>query len=71
MDDLLKSYAAGIFIGLGAYVYTVCAGFSNALGYTALGAFLFSMGLLSICAEGLILVTGQFSKLYDGTWNCR
>ena len=71
MKNYLKSYLAGIFIGLGAYAYMICTGYSDALGYKALGAFLFSMGLLSVCAEGMILVTGQFSKLYDGSWSFR
>ena len=71
MKTICKSYLAGLFIGLGAYAYMVCTGYSNTLGYKALGAFLFSMGLLSVCAEGMILVTGQFSKLYDGSWSLR
>lgn len=71
MKNYLKSYLAGIFIGLGALEYMVCSGYNNAFQYTLIGAFLFATGLLAVCAEGMILVTGQFSKLYDGSWTFR
>lgn len=46
---MFKAYLAGIIIGLGSLAYMACYGLS--LGFTILGSFLFSFGLLTICYE--------------------
>ena len=58
MLDIIKGWAAGIFIALAALIYMIISPFG--LGFKIVGAFLFGCGLLSICEEELNLVTGKF-----------
>lgn len=60
---ILRSYLAGLFIGLGALAYLVYFDIS-----IFMSSFLFSLGLIAVCSQGALLVTGQFSNLYDGTY---
>lgn len=69
MKDMFKGWLAGFVIGLAALVYLCYFGFT--LGYTALGAFLFSFGLYAVLDEGMNLVTGKFGTFYDGSWSFR
>lgn len=59
MRYFLRSLAAGIAIGLGAYAYT-------ATHSRYLGGFLFSFGMFAVCAFSLPLYTGQISYLGRG-----
>ena len=64
---IIKAYLAGIVIGLGSLAYMACYGFG--IGFTILGSFLFSFGLLTICQEQLNLVTGKFGAAYNGDYS--
>lgn len=57
-ESLIKSIAAGVFIGIGATVFLSC---ENAV----VGAFLFAIGLLSICVFGLNLFTGKIGYVTE------
>lgn len=52
MDKFLKSLASGVLIGVGGIVYLSC-------DIKYIGAFLFSLGLFTICEFGLKLYTGE------------
>lgn len=53
-----KAIAAGIAIGMGASAYLLC-------GSRMLGAFMFTVGLFTICFLGLELYTGRIGYLLD------
>lgn len=69
--DIFKAWLAGVLIALGSLEFGLCATVGGTLGYKALGAFLFSVGLCAICEEKLNLVTGKFGMFYDGSWSFR
>lgn len=69
INNILKSYLAGILIALGSLLYMIFA--PEGVGFKIVGAFLFSVGLYSILDERLTLVTGTFNKLYNSEWNLR
>ena len=58
ISNLFKSIAAGIMIGIGGIVYL-------SVENTLAGAFLFSLGLLTICCFGLNLYTGKVGYLVE------
>ena len=51
MRDIFKAWLAGVLIALGSLEFGLCATIGGTLGYKALGAFLFSVGLCAICEE--------------------
>ena len=69
MLNIFKGWLAGFLIGLAGLAYLSCSGMS--LGFTALGAFLFSFGLYGVLEYESNLVTGKFAKLYNGEWSLR
>lgn len=69
-SDILKAILAGFVIALGALTFGIISN-AGGMGYKALGAFMFSVGLCAICEEQLNLVTGKFGMFYDGSWNFR
>lgn len=69
-SNILKAILAGFIIGLGALAFGVIS-IAGGIGYKALGAFIFAVGLCAICEEQLNLVTGKFGMFYDGSWNFR
>ena len=56
----MKSIAGGALIGLGGAAFL-------SVGGGTLGAFLFSLGLYSICATGQLLLTGRSAYTYNVT----
>lgn len=56
---ILKSILAGILIGLGAFVYSACIGKGNPY----VGAFLFSLGLISVFVLEANLFTGKIGEI--------
>ncbi len=54
----LKAVAAGVSIGLGAAAYLMCES-------KLLGAFMFTVGLFTICFLGLELYTGKIGYILD------
>ncbi|MBP5342505.1 formate/nitrite transporter family protein [bacterium] len=56
---ILKSILAGILIGLGAFVYTSCVSKGNPY----VGAFLFSLGLISVFVLEANLYTGKIGEI--------
>ena len=67
--DMSKGILAGFVIALGALAFGIISTTGGTLGFKALGAFMFSMGLCAVFANQLNLVTGKFGFLYDGSWN--
>lgn len=57
MNKLFKSIASGILIGVGGIVYLSC-------DIKYIGAFLFSLGLFTICEFGLKLYTGEVGYIF-------
>ena len=57
--NILKSLLAGIFIGLGAYVYIACINKGNAF----VGSALFSLGLLCVFVLKANLFTGKIGSI--------
>lgn len=57
-NTLIKSITAGALIGIGATVYLSCAN-------KVVGAFLFAIGLVSICTFGQSLFTGQIGYVFE------
>ena len=55
---LVKAILAGVMISIGGTIYL-------ALDNKMLGAFLFSIGLFSICAYGFNLYTGKIGYVID------
>lgn len=57
-NTFIKSITAGALIGIGATVYLSCAN-------KTVGAFLFAIGLVSICTFGQSLFTGQIGYVFE------
>lgn len=57
MRNFLKSLASGMLIGVGGIVYLSC-------DIKYIGAFLFSLGLFTICEFGLKLYTGEVGYIF-------
>ena len=57
-NGILKSFLAGVAIALGGYVYLSCEN-------KYVGAFLFSVGLLTVLYFGLNLYTGRIGYVFS------
>lgn len=64
MKILLKGFLAGMAISIGGWLYLASRSASVSV---VVPAFLFSLGLMSICAFGFHLYTGRICYLFDST----
>lgn len=65
LKTLALAVLAGFAIGLGGLAYVACSAYETSGVGRILGSFLFSVGLLSVCAFSLFLFTGKVGYVFE------